>query len=134
MATKAPTRLKDITCAFCQGTGRDPFGIMSPLSTCCVCGGVGTVAIESPYVQCAFCNGTGVYPHSRLTCTACEGTGATPVDEPNEPCPNCLGLGVDPHSEAEFYCAVCHGAGVVAKAGSRPGGHAVERGHKATAS
>jgi len=29
------------TCAFCRGRGNDPFGIMSHLSTCCVCGGRG---------------------------------------------------------------------------------------------
>ena len=29
----------EVECAFCQGTGRDPFGIMSHLSNCSVCGG-----------------------------------------------------------------------------------------------
>jgi len=102
-----------VTCGFCGGTGRDPFGIMSPLSTCCVCGGTGTVSVETPYVRCAFCHGTGVYPHSRQTCTACGGVGVSPVPEPNKTCPYCLGTGADPQSEAGFYCLTCHGTGVV---------------------
>ncbi len=115
MVTETATKLKTITCAFCEGTGKDPFGIMSPLSACCVCGGTGTVTIETPYVRCAFCDGTAIYPHSRLTCTACEGTGSIPIETPTENCPNCQGTGVDPRYEAGFYCLVCHGAGIVSK-------------------
>jgi len=107
------TQRTPVQCAFCGGTGRDPFGIMSALSTCCVCGGTGTVSVETPYVRCAFCHGTGVYPRSRQTCTACSGVGVTPVPEPNKTCPHCLGTGVEPHSEGGFYCLTCHGRGVV---------------------
>ena len=102
-----------VRCAFCRGTGRDPFGIMSALSTCCVCGGTGSVSIETPYVRCAFCQGSGVYPQSRQTCTACGGAGVIPVHEPNEICPQCLGTGVDLQSEAGFYCLTCRGTGAV---------------------
>ena len=102
-----------VTCGFCEGKGRDPFGIMSSLSTCCVCGGTGTVSVETPYVRCAFCHGTGVYPRSRQTCTACSGVGVTPVPEPNKTCPHCLGTGAEPDSEMGFYCLTCHGRGVV---------------------
>lgn len=112
MATVATPR-RDIRCAFCRGTGRDPFGIMSVLSTCSVCGGSGSVSMKIPYLRCAFCQGSGVYPHSRLTCTACGGTGVTPIPDPNERCPRCLGTGVEPRSEVGFYCLTCHGAGVV---------------------
>ena len=107
--------VETVTCGFCEGRGRDPFGIMSALSTCCVCGGTGTVPVKTPYVRCAFCQGSGVYPNSRLTCTACGGVGVTHVAEPNKTCPCCLGTGVDPQSEAGFYCLTCHGAGVVAE-------------------
>jgi len=113
MTTEARVKLTEVRCAFCQGRGRDPFGIMSALATCCVCGGTGTVSIKTPYVRCAFCQGTGVYPRTRLTCTACGGMGVHPVREPNKTCPHCLGIGVDPQSEAEFYCLTCHGTGVV---------------------
>ena len=101
-----------ILCAFCGGTGRDPFGIISALSTCCVCGGTGTVSVETPYGRCAFCHGSGVYPRSRQTCTACGGVGVAPVPEPNKTCPYCLGTGADPDSEAGFYCLTCHGTGI----------------------
>ena len=107
------TQRVSVLCAFCRGTGRDPFGIMSALSTCCVCGGTGTVSLETPYVRCAFCQGTGVYPRSRQTCTACGGAGVIPVHEPNETCPQCLGTGMEPQSEAGLYCLTCHGTGVV---------------------
>jgi len=102
-----------VRCAFCRGTGRDPFDIMSPLSTCCVCGGRGTVSIETPCVRCAFCHGTGVYPRSRQTCTACSGVGVSPVKEPHKTCPHCLGTGTAPHSEGVFYCLTCHGTGII---------------------
>jgi len=113
MTTEVRVGLIEVRCAFCQGKGRDPFGIMSALSTCCVCGGRGTVSMKIPYARCAFCQGTGVYPYSRLTWTACAGMGISPVKERNKTCPHCLGPGVDPHSEAGFYCLICHGTGVV---------------------
>jgi len=31
----------EIKCAFCGGTGRDPFKVLSPLSNCGICGGKG---------------------------------------------------------------------------------------------
>ena len=48
-----------VRCAFCRGTGRDPFGIMSWLSSCCVCSGRRRVTIETPYGCCPHCNSTG---------------------------------------------------------------------------
>lgn len=102
-----------VQCAFCRGRGVDPFGIMSHLSSCCVCGGGGKVSIKRPHARCAFCRCTGVYPLSRLTCTACGGSGVSHVLGPNMTCAHCLGTGVDPRSKAGFYCLTCHGAGVV---------------------
>lgn len=109
----APVETTSVACGFCGGAGQDPFGIMSHLSTCCVCGGRGAVSIRTPCVRCAFCGGTGVYPRSRLTCTACGGVGTSPIQEPARRCPDCLGTGVDLHSETGFYCLTCHGAGAV---------------------
>ena len=102
-----------ITCGFCRGSGRDPFGIMSHLSTCGICGGTGTVSVRTPYTECAFCEGTGIYPSSRLSCTACGGLGVHTVGERTEACPNCHGPGVEPTSASGFYCLVCHGGGTV---------------------
>ena len=68
-----------IECAFCKGEGKDPFDILSPLSSCPVCGGRKVVELEEPIRKCAFCNGTGVHPQTRLTCTACMGKGAQTI-------------------------------------------------------
>ena len=52
--------MREVACAFCGGRGKDPFGIMSWLSTCCVCGGTGVVQVgagsaaagcSSPWVE-----------------------------------------------------------------------------------
>lgn len=108
-----------VTCGFCEGRGRDPFGIMSHLSTCCVCGGGGAVSIRKPYVRCAFCQGSGVHPYSRLTCTACDGVGASAVAEPHQPCPHCQGTGAEPGSAVvPLWCFACHGAGMATAMGS----------------
>lgn len=47
-----------VPCAFCHGTGADPFGIMSGLSTCCVCKGKGTTWVRGPQERCVQCRGT----------------------------------------------------------------------------
>ena len=100
----------EVKCAFCQGTGRDPFGILSPLSNCSVCGGKGVVKIAKPYVTCRACDGTGIQPFTRLTCLACGGKGVISVAEKTETCPVCGGAGADTENR---YCLRCHGSGVV---------------------
>jgi hypothetical protein len=45
-------RTVQVPCAFCRGTGKDPFGIMSSLSVCCVCLGRGAVAVVVPFARC----------------------------------------------------------------------------------
>ena len=103
---------KVITCAFCGGAGKDPFGVMSPLSTCQVCGGQRSVAVEEPAVRCAFCGGSGVHRDQRLTCTACAGKGMISVHSPHTKCPRCEGTGVDPMIDY-LPCVLCKGAAVV---------------------
>jgi DnaJ-class molecular chaperone len=102
-----------ITCAFCEGSGRDPFGLLSSLSRCQVCGGTGWVAIEEPCRRCAFCEGTGVHPHQRLTCTCCGGKGMISVHEPAQKCPHCQGTGAEPPDQDYLPCVLCKGAGVM---------------------
>jgi hypothetical protein len=98
-----------VRCAFCQGTGKDPFGIMSWLSSCCVCLGRGTVTIKAPYVPCAHCKGTGAV--KTLTCTTCGGKGVLPAtQEPTEICPECKGTG-DDSSIPTLDCLRCRGRG-----------------------
>ena len=86
-------KLVSITCAFCRGSGNDPFGIMSHLSKCCVCMGKGIV--------------------KTLTCTACMGKGVLPITtEDTRICPVCSGSG-DDHSASAMYCLRCRGRGYV---------------------
>ncbi|MFQ5887678.1 MAG: hypothetical protein ACE5HY_03165 [Candidatus Hydrothermarchaeales archaeon] len=101
-----------IQCAYCEGTGRDPWGIPSVLSNCQVCLGRGTVKIQEPTVECAACSGTGMHGggSQRLTCLACGGKGRIAIIEPVEKCPRCDGLGVDTYG---LYCLGCEGKGVV---------------------
>lgn len=105
-------------CAFCQGEGRDPFGLLSPLSLCQVCKGSGEVAIREPAIECAFCYGSGVHRGQRVTCTVCRGKGMVHIEELTETCPNCNGEGVPPGDY--LPCVECKGIGVVtAKKGER---------------
>jgi DnaJ-class molecular chaperone len=104
---------KVLTCAFCSGTGKDPFGLLSDLSRCEICQGSGKIAIHVPYVRCGECNGTGAQPHKRLTCSACGGRGVQSVAEHNQACPDCKGTGVDPDSEVDLSCSTCTGSGRV---------------------
>lgn len=104
-----------IKCAFCGGTGKDPFGLLSVLSTCQVCGGRGKVAVREPFARCAFCTGTGVHPFHRLTCTVCGGKGVVPVPTHGERkvCPKCRGSGKS-HPNWNVACLKCKGKGFVA--------------------
>jgi DnaJ-class molecular chaperone len=108
----AKGKAKIITCAFCQGTGKDSFGIMSPLSSCQVCGGKGLVTIREPALACAFCGGSGVHDEQRLTCTACRGKGMVSIVEPVEKCPRCQGTGMDIVINY-LPCVLCGGKGVI---------------------
>ena len=99
-----------ITCAFCKGTGKDPFGLLSPMATCQVCNGTGKVSVATPRATCAFCKGTGVYFDTRVTCTVCGGKGSVTVPSGAKKCPACKGTGKAPDG---LPCLTCKGKGVV---------------------
>ena len=102
-----------LECAFCQGKGIDPFELLSPLSTCQVCGGGGQARVHIPAIECAYCGGTGIHLHRRLTCTVCGGKGMAGIREPAETCPDCRGRGI---AAGEYLpCVRCHGKGVITK-------------------
>ena len=101
------------TCAFCQGEGRDPFELLSKLSSCQVCCGRGKVAIAEPGVECAFCGGTGIHRDQRLTCVVCGGKGMVSIKEPVVTCPDCEGKGII--AGDHLSCPKCSGKGVVTK-------------------
>ena len=102
-----------VQCAFCRGTGRDPFGIMSERSACCVCGGPGLVRVQKPCIRCAHCQGAGAI--KTLTCTVCGGTGSVKsANGPTIVCPECRGTGDDASASA-MACLNCHGRGWVSE-------------------
>ena len=98
-----------VPCAFCRGAGKDPFGIMSALSACCVCQGSGRGTVQAPCQQCAHCNGSGAI--KTFTCTSCRGKGVLPALEgPTKACPECGGSG-DDTSVSAMACLTCRGRG-----------------------
>lgn len=101
----------EVACAFCRGVGKDPFGIMSNLSTCCVCQGKGHVTVPMLHERCAHCNGTGAI--KTFTCTTCHGKGLLSILKgPTQPCPNCNGTG-DDLSARSMNCLTCRGRGKI---------------------
>ncbi len=68
-------------CAFCRGTGKDPFGIMSALSSCGACGGKGVFLLRGPHRACPHCRGTGAV--KTFACGACRGSGLVPAAKPH---------------------------------------------------
>ena len=100
-----------LKCAFCQGTGMDPFELLSDQSVCQVCKGKGRVTIRGSFRKCAYCKGTGVQPQRRLVCTVCGGKGVVKVKTPAEDCPHCHGRGWAPGQY--LPCLACGGRGVV---------------------
>lgn len=110
------TERVDVSCAFCRGTGKDPFGIMSPLATCQVCAGTGQRSVQPPTARCAFCRGTGVHPGSRMTCTSCAGVGRVEMPADAVTCPGCGGSGRAADyrwPDSPLSCGLCHGKGFV---------------------
>ncbi|MCK4340957.1 MAG: hypothetical protein KAY37_04460 [Phycisphaerae bacterium] len=102
-----------IDCAFCSGTGVDPFGVMSQESNCPVCNGRGKVHVQEPTVSCAYCHATGNQPGTRLTCTTCHGKGVLHLAGPTTQCPNCDGSGREP--KTNMPCGLCKGAGLISR-------------------
>jgi DnaJ-class molecular chaperone len=103
-----------INCAFCGGKGKDPFGIMSYLSTCYACLGRKDVWVLKPLMECVYCRGTGISPiGGRNYCIVCHGWGVTSVKEPTEVCPACKGSGIHKHKTPGLYCINCKGKGVI---------------------
>lgn len=101
-----------ITCAYCSGDGKDPFAVMSPLSSCGVCGGSGVTFVPQPRAKCVFCKATGAQLSLRLTCTGCGGKGWHTVRAQTATCPACSGAGSGPENP-KLPCVKCSGAGVV---------------------
>jgi DnaJ-class molecular chaperone len=119
---RAELQTVNVSCAFCAARGVDPFGIMSRLATCQVCGGTGRHSLRQPIAPCAFCRGTGVHPGSRLTCTTCGGVGAVEIPSGAAICPCCGGTGRAAECASYLWpdsplsCPWCSGKGFAASA------------------
>ena len=105
--------LVEVTCSFCKGIGKDPFGLLSELSTCGVCAGRQKVWVAAQHVACPHCRGTGAI--KTFSCTVCDGKGFVPAPAgPTTVCGECNGTG-DDSSNGALECLECHGLGRLAK-------------------
>ena len=103
---------KLITCAYCNGTGKDPYDLMSTMSNCQSCLGTGQVEVEEPAKTCAFCSGTGKNPlGARVPCIVCHGKGSN-YCKSDTICHQCKGTGKAPDS---LPCLRCKGKGFFCK-------------------
>lgn len=101
-----------VPCAYCRQTGRDRYGVMSPLSACAACRGKRFHLIATPVVKWAYYHGSGASPTgTRSYCLACGGQGIQSRAERTQPCPDCHTLGAQ--RSTGLYCQQCHGAGMI---------------------
>ena len=100
-------------CAFCAGSGLDPYQLLSKLSSCATCGGRGQVKLLEPTGACAFCHGSGKLGGSRLSCPSCGGAGRVTIPADALSCPSCRGSGRVP--QLNLPCTTCGGKGVTTR-------------------
>ncbi|MEI7423554.1 MAG: hypothetical protein WCK18_15735 [Prolixibacteraceae bacterium] len=99
---------KIIRCAFCSGTGKDPYDLLSQISSCQVCNGTGETLVMEPTNICVFCAGTGKNPlGARVSCIVCGGKGLNHCDKTTK-CNKCQGSG---KSIDGLPCTRCRGIG-----------------------
>lgn len=104
--------METVTCAFCEGKGLDPFGILSSRSKCQVCSGKGKAKVKRATIECAFCGGTGVFPGQRITCYICKGLGVVMKPKLGKVCPVCDGNG-NSRETPGLPCITCGGKGQI---------------------
>lgn len=106
-----------IPCAFCKGTGKDPFGQLYPGSICQVCHGRKEIYIVTPYRTCTYCHGSGVAFSMQNTCTICNGRGVVSLSvqemKGGKVCQACSGSGME--TDTNLPCTRCHGLGAEKK-------------------
>jgi DnaJ-class molecular chaperone len=106
--------IKRITCAFCKGTGNDPFDLLSDRATCQVCKGTGKVEVKEPAIKCVYCKESGVYHNTRITCTVCNGKGVVTAPKgASDQCVDCGGTGRA--IDSAMPCLKCRGKGLVSR-------------------
>jgi DnaJ-class molecular chaperone len=103
-----PARWEWVRCAFCRGSGTDPFNLLSQHSCCESCHGRGSVLVPRPHVRCTYCNGGG--SDKTFRCPVCRGAGEVgALPEPTVVCPECGGRGCTVPGGLE--CLNCRGRG-----------------------
>gem|GEM_PF-1346999 len=105
---------KQVACAYCRSTGKDPFPGTWANSLCQICRGRKMNMISYPRREaklkpCPFCEGAGIHPFSRMSCTSCNGKGWVVIPKRSVPCPVCKGKGRE--QEKSFECTKCAGKG-----------------------
>ena len=103
---------KKIPCAFCHGTGKDPFGQLYPVSTCQDCHGRIEINILTPFKTCTYYPGTGLAFSSQNTSTSCRGRGVISLGNKKLdgiPCQICKGNGMG--AETNLPWIPCSGLG-----------------------
>ena len=105
---------KEIQCAYCRGTGKDPFPGTWSNSLCQICRGrkrnlISFLPEEEKLKKCPFCGGRGVHPYTRMTCIPCKGKGWVVIYKGSVTCPLCKGEGRN--KEKAFECTRCGGKG-----------------------
>ena len=113
---KAKFVQREVSCAFCQGTGKDPFPGTWPKGICQICRGRKKNAfffspLREKLKRCPFCQGGGIHPYSRMSCTVCKGKGWVVTEKASFTCPICKGKGRE--EEKAFECTRCGGKGRV---------------------
>jgi DnaJ-class molecular chaperone len=97
-----------IKCSYCNGEGKDPFHLLSNISKCEVCNGLGSVKIDVPIRGCVFCSGTGKNPlGARVHCIVCRGKGSNSITS-EVICLECTGTG---GASDGLPCISCKGIG-----------------------
>jgi DnaJ-class molecular chaperone len=100
---------KTIICAFCNGTGTDPFGLLSSISKCQVCKGSKGIDIKEPFTPCVYCSGSGEnILGARVPCIVCGGKGNNHFHNKTE-CSQCKGTG---KGSDHLPCTLCGGIGL----------------------
>lgn len=88
--------------------------MITSFSTCRVCGGLGTVLVQTPIAWCSHCQGTGKV--KTFACPICSGKAVTPRSRVPLRIQACSGTGDDASAPA-MSCLKCRGSGWVVQQG-----------------
>ena len=113
---KVPGPQVEVMCAFCKGTGKDPFDLMSPLVYLPGLQWGRAAGVDGPTAALRLLQGQWRPPPFPHGLHDLPGAGQVTVPEKAVTCPGCGGSGSE--SDHDFFdsvlsCTVCGGKGVV---------------------